>query len=362
MNNDFLAELGWNDEFQIKHLELDPELTPGRIVMESRGWWRVLTEKGELLCRVSGTFFRNAVGQEDTPVVGDWALLRPNDDGETGIIHNLLPRSTSLSRKAADTRTGVQVIAANIETAFIIQGLDDNFNLRRLERYLIMVREGGVNPVILLNKADLNPDNSPALEETRNVAKDAAIVLLSALNRTGLEAVREYIRPGKACCLIGSSGVGKSTLINALLGEEAQKVQEVRAGDSKGRHTTTVRQLFRLPDGGLLIDTPGMRELQLWDSGDVEESFPEIEELAGGCRFNDCTHEHEPGCAVLEAVEKGNLEADRVASFRKLQSEGSQLDKTKKQQLAYKRRMEEKEIAKRRNELRRMRKPKKKKK
>jgi len=361
MGGSFLTELGWDTDFEKVSQGLDRELTPGRVVMEFRGWWRALTNAGELLCRVSGTFLRNAVGQEDTPVIGDWTLLRPNEDGETGIIHLLLPRRTSLSRKAAATHTDVQVIAANIDTAFIIQGLDDNFNLRRLERYLIMVREGGVQPVIILNKSDLKEDNTAAMKAAQEVARGAPIILMSALTGNGLNAITEYIKPGRACCLLGSSGVGKSTLLNALLGKDTQKVQEVRAGDSRGRHTTSVRRLFRLPEGGLMVDTPGMRELQLWNTGEVDNTFSEIEELATRCHFNDCTHVHEPECAVLEAIENGELEPGRLISFRKLQAEGWQLDRTRKQQLSYKRRLEEKAIAKRRNELRRRRKPKKKK-
>lgn len=351
--HDFLRSLGWDDTLETARREHDPALIPGRVAREARGFWWVQSPGGELLCRTKGVLIRDAAGQDDYPVVGDWVLVAPSPGDDTGTIHVLLPRRTRLARKAADTTTGLQVIAANIDIACILTGLDGNFSLRRLERFLLMVREGGVKPLILLNKTDLHADPLAAQGEAAAIAGDAPVLLLSALNREGLETLDPYLKPGVTLCLLGSSGVGKSTLLNALSGDALQKVTEVRAGDSKGRHTTTVRQLFRLPGGALLIDTPGMRELQVWESGDVEETFPDIEALATECRFSDCTHAHEPGCAVLAALESGEIDPGRVLGYQKLQEERLLLDKNRKRELTYKRRMEEKEIAKRRNELNR---------
>jgi len=249
-------------------------------------------------------------------------VVRRRDDQASGDIVAVLPRRSCFSRKVAGTVTDEQVVAANVDVAFIVMGLDADFNLRRLERYLLLARESGASPVVLLTKTDLATDLPARLGDVAALASGIPVHALSPRRNEGLDQVTAYLTPGRTAALLGSSGVGKSTIINRLVGDDARRTREVRGSDSRGRHTTTHRELVALPDGGLIIDTPGMRELQLWDVGDaVRETFDDIEVMAPACRFTDCRHRNEPGCAVKTAVADGRLASTRLDSYLKLQDE-----------------------------------------
>lgn len=291
-----------------------------RVAVQHRDLYRVITAKGEITAEVSGKLSFLAKDIEDFPAVGDWVMVdRQDDHGGYAIIHHILRRKSVFVRRAAGTAQEPQIVAANIDTVFICMSLNNNFNLRRLERYLSVAWDSGATPVVVLTKADLCPDLEAKLAEVYPVALGVDVLVTTSMKDDGYTAVNKYIGQGKTVAFIGSSGVGKSTLINRLLGEDVLATREIDGAD-KGRHTTTRRQLIMLPSGGVVIDTPGMRELQI-ESADLTKSFADIEELAQQCRFNDCTHQNEPGCAVREAIDKGLLSAARLASWRKLQTE-----------------------------------------
>jgi ribosome biogenesis GTPase / thiamine phosphate phosphatase len=315
--------LGWNvrwDALFVEHRSQGCE--PGRISGQDRERYDVIAAGGESAAEVSGRFRHEARGPSDFPAIGDWVALRPRGHDGPRTIVAVLPRATAFVRKQADEPTEAQVVAANVDAVFVVAGLDGDLNVRRIERYLATAWDGGATPVVVLNKADLADDLEGRIAEVEAVAPGVSVVAVSATEARGLEALGPWLAAGRTIALLGSSGVGKSTLVNVLLGEARQQTTPVREWDSRGRHTTTRRELVALAGGAWLIDTPGIRQLQLWaDEASLDRSFPEIAELAARCRFRDCRHATEPGCAVREAERDGTLPAERVASWRKLQRE-----------------------------------------
>ncbi|MEW6751178.1 MAG: ribosome small subunit-dependent GTPase A [Candidatus Latescibacterota bacterium] len=305
------------------------ECVPGRVARVDGPRYRVYTAAGEVAAELPGRMLHQASGGAALPAVGDWVALRPLPDEERGMVAGILPRRTCFSRRGAGGRTRTsggrteeQVVAANVDTVFIVIGLDQDYSVRRLERYLTLAWDSGALPVAVLNKADLCRAVEARLAEAAAVAHGVDVHAVSAAAGEGLEPLRQHVRRGRTAVLLGSSGVGKSTLINALLQEPVQRVTEVRTSDGKGRHTTTHRELLLVPGGGALIDNPGMREVQLWaDEEALQSTFDEIEALAARCRFRDCAHLSEPGCAVRRALREGALDAERLESYRRMQRE-----------------------------------------
>ena len=325
-----LEAWGYSEAWHQRFVAAAPEGSyPARVVRDHRGYFRVHAGKGELIATTAGRLKHNAQHASDLPAVGDFVALKEvRDDVHKhgrGVIQLVLPRTTAFKRKAAGHLTEEQIVASNIDTVFIVCGLDSDYSPRRVERYLILARESGALAVVLLNKSDKCADPKKPMGEVAVIAGDATPVhLIAAKPRIGLEVLPTYLGAGKTIAFLGSSGAGKSTLINALLGEERQATREVREADSRGRHTTTERQMFRLVGGALAIDTPGMRELQLWSSAeDIVGAFADIESLSERCRFRDCTHQTEPLCAVRGAAESGELNAERYAHFSKLRGEAT---------------------------------------
>jgi ribosome biogenesis GTPase len=320
MTQGSLEALGWDAQWETTFAPLRVEgLVPARVVVQHQGLYTVHAETGELLARVSGRFRHEARGASGFPVTGDWVAVRPRAEEARGTIEALLPRRSRFARQAAGEATDPQVVAANVDWVFLVMGLDGDYNPRRLERYLALAWESGASPVVLLTKPDLCAE-----AEDRRLAVEALgapVLVASPKHGDGLDAVLDLLIPGRTVALLGSSGVGKSTLVNRLLGEERLATRQVRASDDRGRHTTTSRQLLVLPSGALVIDTPGLREIQLSDSADLDAAFADVLELAGGCRFTDCAHDAEPGCAVRRAVAEERLDPARLESYRKLERE-----------------------------------------
>lgn len=307
-------------EQQLRTLEGGREI-PARIAAEHRGAYEVWSKSGAGRARLAGRL-RRELAEVTAPAVGDWVVV--NEDpapDRTAIIERLLARRTVFTRGAAGREARAQVIAANVDGVFAVCGLDADFNLRRLERYLARIWASGAQPAIILNKSDLCGDLAGRTAEVESRCPGVPLLVTSALRGAGVEAVRSGIGLGMTVAFVGSSGAGKSTLVNALLGEDRMRTGEVRAGDGRGCHITTHRQLMFLPGGGLLLDTPGMRELQLLDEDGLDEVFGEIAALARRCRFRDCRHESEPGCAVKAAVESGELDGQRFEHYRQLERE-----------------------------------------
>jgi ribosome biogenesis GTPase len=314
-------DLGWTADRAVAFApHAAAGLLPGRVTSSAGS--TALTEAGETEVIVQRRFSREARDRTELPTVGDWLALEPlSASPRQAALREVLPRSGTFVRQRPSDGAP-QVMAANIDVAFLVSGLDHDLNLRRIERYLMLALDGGVTPVVVLNKVDIAIDLARAVSDVHAVAAGTRVIVTSAVEGTGLDELREHLEPGLTGCLLGSSGVGKSTITNALLGEERQLVKALREDDSKGRHTTTHRELFALSSGGLLIDTPGLRTVGVLGEADsLQATFDEVEAIARACRFSDCHHETEPGCAVRAAIEAGTLSADRLASHHKLEAE-----------------------------------------
>lgn len=320
--HDLIEQFGWSDPLaaafaphaRAGHL-------PGRIVIQQRNGYLVATDRGEVRAKASGRLLHE-VGEDGHPAVGDWVALSFNPGEKSATLHAVLPRRTAFVRRAADSHATVQVIASNIDVAFVVASLNADLNARRIERYLAAAWQSGARPVVVLTKSDLCDDLEARVAEVRALASDCPVLTVAAKQGLGLDALLAEVRPGETCVLIGSSGAGKSTLVNAFLGEDRMSTAEIRQGDDKGRHTTSHRHLVLLPGGGLIIDTPGMREVGLIGADDgVTEVFDDVEALVARCRFSDCGHGGEPGCAVRGALDSGALDPGRWAHFQKLRLE-----------------------------------------
>ncbi len=318
-----LQQLGWSPELECSFEQYRRSgLSPARVAREDRESYVTYADGRALRAAVSGGFRHAAAGREDFPAVGDWVAVRPRAGESEATIAALLPRRSVVRRKAAGERTEQQIVAANVDLLLICCGLDRDFNLRRIERYLTLAYESGVAPLVLLNKADACDDAAESAERVEETAIGVPVIVASALDGRGMDELRMHLGSGRTAALVGSSGVGKSTLINRLLGREELATGATRSADGRGRHTTTRRQLLPLPGGGVIIDTPGMRELALWGEGDaVDGVFADVDALAQRCRFRDCAHDREPGCAVRAAVQTGELDGARFESYRKQQRE-----------------------------------------
>lgn len=325
-----LRDLGWDEQrIQDWTTTARQSLIPGRISSEGKHAYRVVCEQGELEGILPGKLNRG--DPSEMPKVGDWVAVE-RMPGEAKLrIDSVLPRRSKVVRKDAGKTIEEQVLAANIDVVFAVQPLDDRFNLRLLERHLVMAREGGARPVVVLNKADLSPDPNAALQAAQNVSPGIEVHLVSAKTRLGIPRLRETIANGTTAVFLGASGVGKSSLVNKLYGERVQHTAAVRESDLKGRHTTTSRELILLPGGGLVIDTPGLREFHLWTTTEgLSLAFPDIVELAQGCRFRDCEHRTETPCAVKDAVARGELDPARHASYLKLRAESNAVQRDRR--------------------------------
>ena len=328
-----LTNLGWNAE---RDRQFAPHLAkgfvPARVAVEDKHFYRVWTAEAELSAQITGKAMHEARGNhQQLPKVGDWVAVKLVPNEEKAMIQAILPRLTQITRKTTGRDTAEQILATNIETVFLVTAADPSFNAARLERMLVMARESGARPVVILNKIDLCDNLDAKLAEAARVAGDVLVLAACALTGRGVKKLAALIKSGDTVVFIGTSGVGKSSLINRLYGEDIQATVEVRENDAKGRHTTSWREMIFLPQGGVVIDTPGMREFHIWAAGEsARETFPEIDALSQHCHFRDCTHTKETKCAVLEALSAGTLPRDRYDSFVKLQLEISYLRQAEK--------------------------------
>jgi ribosome biogenesis GTPase len=327
-----LAALGWTPDREAAFAPLAASgLTPARVSLEHNYVYRVLTSRGERLAQTAGRIKHRAETRRELPVVGDWVAVKLGPEGTTSQIREVLPRRSWFSRKAAGRETEEQVVAANIDTVLLTFGLDQHVKPGAIERYLVVARASGAAPVVVLNKIDLVDDPDRVLAEARAVAGGAPVLGVSAETGAGLDQIEPFLRDGQTMALLGPSGAGKSSLVNRLVGRDVLPIGAVRERDMRGRHTSVHRQLVARDGGGVIIDTPGMRELQLWEAEPVAESFADIAELAASCRFRDCRHEAEPDCAVRAAAEAGELDARRYESYLKLQAEQAELDRRREE-------------------------------
>jgi len=325
-----LKELGWNELFEKDFEEYKDKFIPARITRELKQHYQIFCEDGEFTAKISGGIRHKAKNKGMFPAVGDWVAIKLRKEEGTARIQHILPRQTKFSRKVILSATDEQVVAANITTVFIVTSLEGekDFNLRRIERYLALARESGAHAVVLLNKVDLCHNAKELVEQVEAISHEAPVFAISATERIGLEPIHKFLGEGNTVAFLGSSGVGKSALINAFMGNEVSQTGAVREFDGTGRHTTTHRELFWLPDGGAMIDTPGMRELQMWtNERSLNDSFNDIIVLGQSCRFSDCTHKSEPGCAILSALEEKSLDESRYANYLKLKEEFDSLKK-----------------------------------
>jgi len=323
-----LTKLGWNAEREGQFAPHAAKgLIPARVAVEDKHFYRIWTADSELIAQITGRLMHESRSDHSKlPKVGDWVAVKPVANEDKATIHAILPRRTQITRKSSGRDTVGQILATNIETVFLVNAADASFNAARLERMLVIAHESGARPVVILNKIDLCDDLDARLAAVQQIAGDAAAFAVCALTGRGVKKLSAQILPGETVAFIGTSGVGKSSLINRLYGEELMPTVEVREADAKGRHTTTWREMIYLPKGGVVIDTPGMREIHLWDvSQGSKETFPDILDLAAGCRFRDCTHTQEKECAVLASLAAGTLAKERYDNFVKLQREADYL-------------------------------------
>ena len=318
-----ILDWGWNNYFEAVWKETQRgACVPARVIAQGRGIWRIAGDFGECPAEATGKLRLTAEEGADWPAVGDWVGAEPRNGGSAAQIHEVLARRSRFVRKMAGRKVVQQVIAANVDTALLVSALDADFNPRRVERYLTQCWESGAKPVMVLNKTDVCEVVQELREEMERVAMGVAVCAVSAKTGQGFGELEKYLARGQTIVLLGSSGVGKSTIVNRLMGRAIQEVQEIRESDSRGRHTTTAREIFALPHGALLMDTPGLRELQVWDADEgISQTFADIESLAERCRFGNCRHQGEPGCAVQGAIEEGALDTARLENWRKLQRE-----------------------------------------
>ena len=334
MQQDLLNTYGWKS--YSSKLSLNNNLLyPGRIVLQHRNKFKLISRDGEVWARSAGNLFFSNKDDSGLPAVGDWVLFELKGNKDLGLIKSVLPRKTKISRKVAGDTSKEQIIATNIDVVFIVSALDREFNLRRLERYIIVVKENDIKPVFVLNKLDIGKEIDEKYNQLKSIAGRVPIIKTSALKKIGLEQFDKYLKKGKTVTLIGSSGVGKSTIINCLIGEDLLKVNDLDNKD-KGKHTTSHKEMILLESGCMVIDTPGMRELQLIETDEsIEKTFKDILRLAEKCKFNDCQHLNEPKCAVKSAIEKGSLEKKRLQNYHKIIDELKNLNKFKKEKRLY---------------------------
>lgn len=317
----FLEKFGWNSFFENQLRNCDKQLTIGRVCSQHRTGYIVLTQFGEIQAELCGRLSHHGT-KIDFPTVGDWVGLEEVHSDGVSLIDFVFQRKTQLVRKQAGKQNAPQLIAANVDTVFLLSSFNEEFNIRRLERYLSVVYESGAKPVIVLTKADVCQDTSAIMESATTALPFVEIIPISSVKRENLDALTAHLTSGNTVACVGSSGVGKSTLLNTLMQDDLQATLPIRDTDAKGRHTTTHRELFQLPSGALFIDTPGMRELQIWEAqSGIEVAFEDVVLLSNGCKFRDCAHANEPGCAILSALESGELDAKRYKSFLKLKRE-----------------------------------------
>jgi len=319
-----LEKYGFDDYFKKEFKQYEEKgFKPARVTMEEKGMYKLYTEIGEVTAKVSGKFQYEAVASDNFPAVGDFVSISIRENEMEATIHAVLKRKSCFTRKKnISVDFEAQIIAANFDYVFIVTSLNQNFNLRRIERYLTMVWNTGGIPVLILSKADLCDNLSQRIEEVQSIAMGVSVHAISSIENIGIDEISKYFTEGKTAVVVGSSGVGKSTLLNKLAGEELMETSAIREGDSRGRHTTTYRQLFAIPSGGIIIDTPGTRLIGIWDvDNGVDEAFNDIEELAKKCKFSDCKHENEPGCCVRKAIEEGVLDEKRLESYLRLKRE-----------------------------------------
>lgn len=326
-----LNDYGWNKTHEANWDEMNDNnkrCVPGRVTLEHKKMYRIITAEGEWLSVCSGAMQYEATERRDFPAVGDWVAVEKMPGEERGIIHSILPRTSLFSRKVAGMTIAEQIIAVNIDIVFLVMSMNNDFNARRLERYLVAAYDSGATPVVVLTKKDVCDNPTFYIEEAQNIALGAEIFAVSNVTGEGINELTSLLKNDKTAALLGSSGVGKSSLMNAICGSEIMAVQDIREDDAKGRHTTTHRELIKIPTGGILIDTPGMREFQLWDNTEsLDSGFQDIHDLANTCKFNDCQHSNEPGCAIQDALSRGELAEDRYSSYLKLQKELAFLDR-----------------------------------